>query len=78
MRWRTKHDPAAAQAVHPEYFHLQVCGIHPEERSLRTGMLQGEGDRTGVRIPEIRDRRAYTRHVYERIFSAEQVLHIGG
>jgi purine nucleosidase len=69
---------AAAQAVHPEYFHLQVCGIHPEERSLRTGMLQGEGDRTEVRIPEIRDRRAYTRHVYERIFSAEQVLHIGG
>lgn len=67
---------AAAQAVHPEYFCLKTSKIHPTETSLRRGMLQGEGEETEVLLPEIRDRYAYTRHVYERIFSAEKVLHI--
>lgn len=62
---------AAAQALHPEYFLMKREKLHPTEESLRSGMLKGDGPERALTLPEIRDRSAYTRHVYDTIFRAD-------
>ncbi|MFC2661824.1 MAG: nucleoside hydrolase [Eubacterium sp.] len=62
---------AAAQALHPEYFQMIKENLNPTEDSLQSGMLKGDGPETGVILPEIQDRYAYTRHVYDTIFRAD-------
>ncbi|MGN1382987.1 MAG: nucleoside hydrolase [Eubacterium sp.] len=62
---------AAAQAVHPEYFLMKKEYLNPTEETLQQGMLKGDGQEEIISLPEICDRQAYTRHVYDTIFQAD-------
>lgn len=61
---------AAAQLIHPEYFHMKRGEITPTPESLKTGMLYGGGEKRAVLLPEIANGEKYIDHIYETYFSA--------
>ena len=61
---------AAAQLLHPEYFHWEAAEITPTVRSLGQGQLLADGAPRRAVLPRIRDRAAYAEHVYSTILAA--------
>lgn len=61
---------AAAQLMHPEYFHMKQCSITPTEESLRTGLLTGGGEPRRALLPEIAHGDRYVKHIYDTYFNA--------
>ncbi len=61
---------AAAQLLHPEYFDPNPCPITPDEDSMGSGCLLGDGPPIPAQLPVILDTAAYRRHIYETYFKA--------
>ena len=61
---------AAAQLLRPDLFSGGERIITPTAASLGTGQLLADGPPLRARLPRIRDREVYRRHVYDVILSA--------
>ncbi len=61
---------AAAMLLAPELFDAAEGFLSPAEDSPLRGLLLSDGPAVPARLPRIRNREAYVRHVYERIFAA--------
>ena len=61
---------AAAQLLRPDLFSGGERIITPTAASLGTGQLLADGPPLRARLPRIRDREVYRRHVYDAILSA--------
>ena len=56
---------AAAALLCPEFFEERKVEISPDERSMQTGMLLGQGERRTIILPAVKDSKAFEEHVYE-------------
>ena len=55
---------AAVQLIHPELLDANETVIGPDVELLRSGMILGCGYCRSAKLPQIRDLKAYTDHVY--------------
>ena len=55
---------AAVQLIHPELLDANETVIGPDEELLRRGMILGCGYCRSAKLPQIRDLKTYTDHVY--------------
>lgn len=57
---------SAAALLNPHLFDMQEFTISPDEESLKTGLLLGDGPERTVYIPKIKDVDEYIEHVYDQ------------
>ncbi|MDR0491380.1 MAG: nucleoside hydrolase [Oscillospiraceae bacterium] len=56
---------AAAALLCPELFDEETVEISPDPQSMKSGMLLGFGTPIAIRLPILKDDKAYMEHVYE-------------